>query len=178
MTKKLVVFFALAFGLTWGIAALLMLFPDQMEAMFGELSMSSPLFIIAVYSPGIAGTLLVWLTYGLKGLGSFFRRLTLWRASWWGWLFIILGVPAIMVVGAALGGKAGQPFPFSPWTKVFPALALALFLGPIEESGWRGFALPLLQRRFSPFWAGLILGIIWMVWHIPAFLIGGTPQSA
>jgi uncharacterized protein len=38
--------------------------------------------------------------------------------------------------------------------------------------------LPLLQRRFAPFWAGLILGVIWATWHIPAFLIGGTPQSA
>ena len=60
---------------------------------------------------------------------------------------------------------------------MFPALALALFLGPVEEFGWRGLALPLLQRRFAPFWAGLILGIIWATWHIPAFLIGGTPQS-
>ena len=57
-------------------------------------------------------------------------------------------------------------------------MALALFLGPIEEFGWRGLALPLLQIRFAPFWAGLILGVIWGVWHIPAFLIGGTPQSA
>jgi hypothetical protein len=49
---------------------------------------------------------------------------------------------------------------------------------PIEEFGWRGLALPLLQRRFAPFWAGLILGVIWAGWHIPSFLIGGTPQSA
>ncbi len=60
---------------------------------------------------------------------------------------------------------------------MFPALALALFLGPIEEFGWRGLALPLLQRRFTPFWAGLILGIIWALWHIPSFLISGMPQT-
>ena len=29
----------------------------------------------------------------------------------------------------------------------------------------------------SPFWAGLILGCIWAAWHIPSFLIGGSPQS-
>jgi len=83
-----------------------------------------------------------------------------------------------MYIGAALKGAISEPFPFSPWYQVFPALALALFLGPIEEFGWRGFTLPLLQRRFAPFWAGLIPGVIWMIWHIPAFLIGGTPQSA
>lgn len=41
-----------------------------------------------------------------------------------------------------------------------------------------GRALPLLQRRFAPVWAGLILGAIWGVWHLPAFLVSGTPQSA
>jgi membrane protease YdiL (CAAX protease family) len=178
MTKKLIPFLVLAFGVTWGIAALVILFPDQVMSIFGELSMGNPLFILAVYSPGFAGVLLVWQTYGLKGLGSFFRRLTLWRGSWWGWLFTILGIPVIMYIGAALKGTISEPFPFSPWYQVFPALALAFLLGPIEEFGWRGFALPLLQRRFASFWAGLILGVIWMIWHTPAFLIGGTPQNA
>lgn len=177
-TKTLIPFLALTFGLTWGIAALFMLFTDQIIAIFGELSISNPLFILAVYSPGFAGVFLVLRKYGLKGLGSFFRRLTLWRVSRWWWLFLILGIPAIMYIGAAVKGTIGDPFPFSPWYQVLPALALALFLGPIEEFGWRGLALPLLQSRFTPFWAGLILGIIWAIWHIPAFLIGGTPQSA
>jgi membrane protease YdiL (CAAX protease family) len=176
--KTLVPFLALAFGLTWGIAALLILFTDQIVAIFGEISMSNPLFILAVYSPGFAGVFLVWRHYGFKGLGSFFRRLTLWRASRLWWLFLILGIPVIVYAGAAVKGTISDPFPFSPWYQVLPALALALFLGPIEEFGWRGLALPLLQRRFTPFWAGLLLGIIWAVWHIPAFLMSGTPQSA
>jgi membrane protease YdiL (CAAX protease family) len=176
--KTLIPFLALTFGLTWGIAAIFMLFTDQIIAIFGELSVSNPLFILAVYSPGFAGTFLVLRKYGFKGLGNFFRRLTLWRVSRWWWLFVILGIPAIMYIGAAVKGTISDPFPFSPWYQVLPALALALFLGPIEEFGWRGLALPLLQRRFAPFWAGLILGVIWATWHIPAFLIGGTPQSA
>lgn len=176
--KTLVPFLALTFGLTWGIAALLILFTDQIVAIFGEISMSNPLFILIVYSPGFAGVFLVWRHYGLKGLGSFFKRLTLWRASTFWWFFLILGIPAIVYTGAALKGTISDPFPFSPWYQVFSALALALFLGPIEEFGWRGLALPLLQRKLAPFWAGLILGIIWATWHIPAFLMGGTPQSA
>ena len=84
----------------------------------------------------------------------------------------------VFYAGAALKGSLGDPFPFSPWTQVFPALALHLFLGPIEELGWRGYALPLLQRRLNPLGAGLLLGLVWAVWHIPAFLLGGTVQSA
>lgn len=62
--KTLVPFLALAFGLTWGIAAILILFTDQIVAIFGEISMSNPLFILAVYSPGFAGVFLVWSEIG------------------------------------------------------------------------------------------------------------------
>ncbi len=177
-TNMLIPFLLITFGLTWGLGISFLLFSDQIAALFGEVSMSNPLFMLAVYSPGIAGVIVVWHKYGLSGLGNFFRRLTLWRVSPWWWLFLILGVPALMYAGAALNGTLGDPFPFSPWYQALPALALALLLGPMEEFGWRGLALPLLQRKFAPFWAGLILGVIWMIWHAPAFLISGTPQSA
>lgn len=175
-TKTLIPFLALTFGLTWGIAAVLIFFTDQVVAIFGEISSSNPLFILAVYSPGIAGVLLVWRKYGVKGLVSFFRRLTLWRAPAPWWLFLLLGIPAIKYLGAALNGTISDPFLYSPWFLVFPALAHAFFLGTLEEFGWRGLALPLLQRKMAPFWAGLIVGIIWAAWHIPAFLLGGGLQ--
>ncbi len=177
-TKTLIPFLAITFGLTWGLAATLFLFYDQIVAIFGEVSMTNPLFILAVYAPAIAGVLLVWRTYGLKGLGSFFRRLTLWRASKWWWFFLILGIPALVYAGAAIKGSINDPFPFSPWTQVLPAMVVSLFIGPLEEFGWRGLVQPLLQRKLSPFWAGLTLGCIWGLWHIPSFLIGGSPQSA
>jgi uncharacterized protein len=176
--KALIPFLGITFGLTWGLAALLILFTDQIIARFGEISTTNPLFILAVYSPGFAGIFLVLWYYGFQGLGSFLRRLTLWRAprSWW--IFLLVGIPAVVYVAAALKGTIRDPFAFSPWYMVLPALAQALFLGPIEEFGWRGVALPLLQRRLAPFWAGSILGLIWATWHIPAFLMSGTPQSA
>jgi membrane protease YdiL (CAAX protease family) len=176
--KTLVPFLALTFGLTWGIAALLIFFTDQVVAIFGEISSSNPLFILAVYSPGIVGVFLVWRYYGLKGLGSFFRRLTLWRMPLVWWLYLLLGIPAIAYLAAALKGTISDPFPFSPWYLVFPALAQGFFLGTIEEFGWRGLALPLLQRKMAPFWAGLIVGIIWAAWHIPAFLMSGLQYSS
>jgi hypothetical protein len=55
----LVLFFALAFGLAWGILALLILFTAQIEAIFGEVGYTNPLFILAVWTPGIVGAFLV-----------------------------------------------------------------------------------------------------------------------
>ena len=45
-------------------------------------------------------------------------------------------------------------------------------MNPIgEETGWTGFAVPHLQRRFSPWLAAIILGVIWAVWHLPAYFV-------
>jgi uncharacterized membrane protein YuzA (DUF378 family) len=87
-TKILATFVAITFGLIWGLAALGMLFYDQVTAIFGEIGPSNPLVILAVYSPGIAGVFFVWRYEGLKGLGSFFRRLMEWRMPLMWWLFL------------------------------------------------------------------------------------------
>ena len=178
-TKTLIPFLVITFGLTWGIAALLILFTDQISVIFGEIGVTNPLIILAVYSPGIAGVFLVWRFYGLKGLGSFFRRLTLWRMPLVWWLFLILGIPVVFYIGAAIKGTINDPFPFSSLSQALPALLIAFIsLGTIEEFGWRGVALPLMQRKLSPFWAGLILGVIWALWHVPSFFLSGMPQTA
>jgi membrane protease YdiL (CAAX protease family) len=178
-TRTLLSFLALTFGLSWIPMALFMVFSDQFTAVFGEMGATNPVFLLAVYAPGLSGVFLVWRQYGLKGLGSFFRRLLIWRAPVQWWLFLLLGIPVIIYAAAAIKGTLGEPFPFSPWTMVFPALVQSLLLGPVgEEFGWRGLALPLLQRRFSPFWASIVLGVVWAFWHAPSFVMSGTPQSA
>ena len=176
--ETLVPFFAIAFGLAWGIIALLIFFPDQTEAIFGPMGYTNPLFVLAVYSPAFAGIFLVRRHYGTKGLGSYLRRLTLWRMPAVWWVFLAVGIPTCFYLGAAIKGTITDPFPFSPWYGVLPALATGLVIGPIEEFGWRGVALPLLQRRFTPLGSSLILGVIWGLWHLPAFFLSGSPQSA
>ena len=171
-------FLLISFGLAWGILGLYILFPEQMGAVFGQLSGNHPLFFLAVYAPAIAAFTLVVRNSGFTGLGRFLGRALLWRCSAAWYAFLIIGIPVIFLVGSALRGNLlSEPFPFDSFTAMLVALALAAIKGPIEEFGWRGLALPLLQRRFAPIWAGLILGSIWGLWHFPAFLLSGTPQS-
>jgi len=60
-------------------------------------------------------------------------------------------------------------------------LVAGIILGPLwEEPGWRGFALPRLQRQYSPLAGTLVLGLLWALWHAPGFLggwLGGSPLA-
>lgn len=176
--RTLRTFFIATFVLSWGVGVLISVFPDQTEALFGPMGYTNPAFILLVYAPGIVAVVLVTRHFGIRGLGRFLRRLTLWRMSATWWLVLLVGVPAVFYAGAAINGTLGDPFPFTPWFAVLPALLTALLIGPIEELGWRGVALPLLQRRFAPLWSALIVGGFWALWHVPSFLLSGTKQSA
>jgi membrane protease YdiL (CAAX protease family) len=172
-------FFLLAFGLAWSIFVLFVVATDWVVSTFGEISGSHPLFILAVYAPAIAALLLVGLQAGAKGVVRFLSRLLLWRASPWWYAFLVIGFPVVSFVGAAIKGNAGSaPMFTGSVSTLLPMIGFMLILGPVEEIGWRGFALPILQRHLVPFWAGVALGAVWAVWHLPAFFLGGTPQSA
>ena len=149
-----------------------------MGAVFGQLTGNHPLFFLAVYAPAIAAFTLVARNGGITGLRRFLGRALLWRCSVAWYAFLIIGIPLIFIGGSALRGNLlTEPFPFASFQALLVALTLAAIKGPIEEFGWRGLALPLLQRKFAPIWAGLILGVIWGLWHLPAFLLSGTQQS-
>ena len=176
---SLLPFLFIAFGLAWGILALFIFLPNQMTKMFGELTGQHPLFFLAVYAPAIAAFIVIMQKCGVGGLWRYLSRLLLWRCSLSWYIFLILGIPLIFIGGAALKGNLfAESFPFSSFQSLFVALVFAAIKGPFEEFGWRGLALPLMQRKFTPIWAGLILGAIWGFWHLPAFLLSGTQQSA
>lgn len=176
--RTLTPFLLISFGLAWGIVGLYVGLPDRMETVFGQLTGNHPLFYLAVYAPAIAAFTIVARIAGVNGLRRFLGRMLLWRCSAAWYFFLILGVPVIFISGSAIRGNLlTDPFPFESAQTVFIALILAAIKGPIEEFGWRGLALPLLQRKFAPLWAGLILGVVWAIWHLPAFLLSGTQQS-
>lgn len=172
-------FLLITFGLAWGILALFIFLPDPMTALFGALTGRHPLFFLAVYAPAIAAVVVIVRSAGTGGLQRFLGRLLHWRCTpaWYG--FLVLGIPLVFLGGAALKGNLfTEPFPLPSLPALLAALALTAIKGPVEEFGWRGLALPLLQRRLAPLWAGLVLGVVWGFWHLPAFLLSGTPQGA
>jgi len=182
--RRVVPFLVISFGLTWGLASLLILFPEQIERLFGPLGMTHPLFILAVYAPAIAALVLVLFDSGFPGFLRFLSRLLIWRVRPGWYLLVLFGVPLLMTGAAWLGdGLAVWAYPYvgpggaASLALLLAALGTTLVIGPVEELGWRGVLLPLLQKRYTPFTAGLMVGAIWTLWHVPAFLLSGTPQS-
>jgi uncharacterized protein len=76
-----------------------------------------------------------------------------------------------LAVAAALGAELPV---FNP---LVPALVSGLLAGMLEEFGWSGLAFPALQARYGFFRAGVAVGCIVAVWHLPFFLTPGTTQS-
>lgn len=177
-TGALVPFLALTFGITWGILGFWIGFPETAGALFGPLSGSHPAFFLATWAPGIAALVLVARRGGGAGLRAFLSRLLLWRCPP-GWAaFLILGLPAAFVAGSLIqGGPLFAPLPPGGLAALLPVIGMMLFLGPVEELGWRGVMQPLLQRRMAPALAVLAIGATWGLWHLPAFHLAGLVQS-
>lgn len=176
---SLLPFLIITFGISWGILGLYIALPESMNAWFGNITGQHPLFFLAIYAPAIAAILVVFYHAGWQGLKRYFSRLTLWRSSRSWYVFLILGIPLIFFIGAAIKGAVFSTLLIpSSFELLLVILFITLLKGPVEELGWRGLMLPVLQRKLTPFWAGLILGIIWGIWHLPAFFLSGTPQGA
>jgi len=176
------VFFVLVFAWTWGIAALMVLAPEWVERTFGEMSATNLLFVAAVYAPTMLGILLSLVFRGRDGFVQLMSRLDPRRfAPWW-----LLALPAGILVLSWFSGLGahwlvGAPFPEVAAVGILLASVTTEFVsdpGPVgEEFGWRGFALPRLLELMTPRAASLVLGVIWAVWHLPAFFISGSPQT-
>ncbi len=178
-TNMLLPFFIIAFGWGWALVAIILLFPEKVETLFGALSSTNPLFILAVYAPALSAFVLVLYSGGPSALKRFLSRFLLWRVHWGWYLFMLAGIPVLFAISNAMNGTLfATPFPFNSVGAALSAVAFMMVLGPMEEFGWRGVAQPLLQRRLAPIWAAIILGIIWGIWHLPAFLLSGVPHSS
>jgi membrane protease YdiL (CAAX protease family) len=117
---------------------------------------------------------------GLRDLGA---RLVRWRVAPRWWLvaispaaFLGLGLIALRVTGRPLPAAADFGlFSGTPAIGLVGVFLLITFVGSAgEETGWRGYALPQLQRRFTPLTATLILAPLWFLWHLPQFAVIAT----
>lgn len=174
-TRTVIWFFALAFGQSWGVATIAVGFADQLEPIFGPLGLTNPRSSspsTPQRSPASA-----WSSHTSVCAGCAVTS----HDSRCG--ACPLGGPATSYPGspppstAGRGSRAANCRSPSPPGMRSPRHSCSCWRWVRWRSSGGGVALPLLQRRFRPIWADLILSTLWAIWHLPAFLLSGTPQS-
>lgn len=137
-----------------------------------------------------AGVIVIYCIWGLfpawvlssayartPGIRKMFSTLLKPRGSalWYLAIFLMFpGIPLLSLwITRLLGGEAQSYLDnLGFWGAVIVLLLEFLrgfFMtgGINEESGWRGFALPRLQTRYSVIAAAVIVGVLWALWHLP-----------
>jgi len=130
--------------------------------------------ILAGLGPAIAATIVTLVLSGLKGLGrmlgAFFRK----GAKWIWFLLALFLQPLITLITLGVERLFSiETFDFAafPGALTFLSFFAAMLVANIwEEIGWRGYALPRLQKRFSPLVSSLMLGFFISLWHLPLLL--------
>lgn len=190
---QLPLFFFLAYLITWiaqiaayifaynngfkltneaNITHLLNLFQGKLNPEF------TPFFLLFTFSfgPTIAGIIVTALFKGMAGLRDLFTRTVKYKLPVKWYLLIVLIPLLLNLVSLALGFlfTGLQPIQYSflvPLSLFLPFLFyMIIFTGLQEELGWRGYALPELQKHYTAEKSSWILGIAWGLWHLPANL--------
>ena len=165
-------YFALTFLWTWTFWWVAVLsgaeFPEPATILLSALGGTGP---------ALAASVLVYRGYSRERLGRFWLRAVDARRIPRVWYPLIL-VAAIAPPLAAKLAPSGTAHEAGGAAGAAAAIFIVGILsGPVEEPGWRGYALDRLQTLYSALGASLVLGVIWALWHLPLFFIEGTYQN-
>ena len=172
-------FFGLTYLLSWLIWIPLALSHLGIGPLHIPEGVSSGVRLLGVLMPATSALLLTAWAGGGSALHGLLGRLRIWRVGWLWWAVAVVVQPGLLVaVGLLYNVFGGRPAvtglpPVSAAALIVNIVMLALAtLG--EEIGWRGVALPALQRRHSARTASAILGLLWATWHLPFWLLLDT----
>lgn len=134
------------------------------------------LFVIGGFGPAIAAALCGARPFSLRGAMRFLFGPP-GRVPW------VFGLLMLLEIGVfALGSNGWAPaLRQQAIPEIFAALLIwlqaTLLFGGNEEPGWRGRMQPELEKRFSTPVASLLVGVVWVVWHLPLWLIRGDSHQ-
>jgi membrane protease YdiL (CAAX protease family) len=167
--KPALIAFIVAWILASGIIVMYLLVNESMDF--------STLFVVMSAITGLLPAFVVSSAFStIPGIKAHLRTYVKPGGRFGYYILAFILFPALWLLGNLLSRALGMDVPFSGYPRVdinLMAMVILFFLyniiygGLSEEPGWRGFALPRLQARFSPLVSGLLLGVIWAVWHAP-----------
>jgi membrane protease YdiL (CAAX protease family) len=178
--NSLVLYFILAYAVSWSFEIPIAL------SVQGLISIKVPMWIhyFASFGPMIAALILSAVTEGQQGIRNLVARIFKWRVDVRYYVFAVLAPIGLFALAYLLNrlitgewsdlSLLGLP-DYLPYITPLGVLGLWLLTyGLGEETGWRGYALPHLQKTRHAASATLILALVWAFWHLPAFFYRDT----
>ena len=119
-------------------------------------------------APAMAVVLVAFISKDQRILPSIKSNLH-WGRSNITWLIAAIVIPAICIMTSSFV-MSMLKITYVPWAGdgLFYILNItAMLVGCFaEEIGWRGFLLPQLLKKYSPFVSSIIVGALWGIWHL------------
>ena len=175
--RSLLAFVLLTFLISWTAWGVLSMIGTE-----PGINLGGVLWLLGGLGPPIAAVIVTRMTDGSQSTRQLLRRLLRWRVGW-RWYGVAVLLPGLVVIGTIIIDaqirRITTPLPSPEFVLLFVGLivASAIIGGGLEEIGWRGFALPRLQASLDAFTASLAIGVVWMIWHAPLFIVPGAVQS-
>lgn len=145
-------------------------------------------FILGGLGVLLGGVVMTRLMRGADGLRDLVRRIVDVRriAGRW-WAVVLLFFPVLTLLAGTLARALGDAQPFDlpgiVQRLANPAglaamIGFAFVIGPFpEEIGWRGYLLDHLQTHWTALAAGLAVGLLNWIWHLPLFYLPGFADA-
>jgi uncharacterized protein len=164
-------FFILTYILSWTIWIVLIIGASQIPE-----GVSNIVRLFGVLMPAVSALALT-IHAKRSGINELFARFKIWRVGSKWWFAVVLIYPGMLVAAGLIYNffVAGSVNLMTVTAGTLIANIIFLSIATLgEEIGWRGVALPALQKKYSPLSSSLLLGLLWSVWHLPFWLLIGT----
>jgi membrane protease YdiL (CAAX protease family) len=165
-------FFVLTFILSWAGIVLASFFMG-MPTTSRQFAEDGPLALMPLLlGPITMGLIFTGLVNGKDGFRDLWSRFLNWKIKFRWYAVTLLGLPIFLLVMLFVLSRFSPDFTpkildqSDKLSFVITGLIMGFIGGGIfEEFGWTGFATPALRKKYGVWKSGLILGLIWAVWH-------------
>jgi membrane protease YdiL (CAAX protease family) len=167
-------YYALVFAISWGLS-LIALGPAAFVGVAPISNSQMPFVYAAIVGPLVAGVVTTLLISGRLGLRDLRTRLFRWNVGIRWYAVALLTAPVLtmaLLLALSLASPAFTPVIFTARHKaplLVTGIAIGLVVPFFEETGWTGFVIPQLRQRRGIIGTGVIVGLLWGLWHLPMF---------
>lgn len=168
------------FLLTCTISWLCLLSIIGIDGFLGRTTLSDEsmplLFMAMVAGPVISGLISIYVLEGKSGLKGLVSRFLKWKIKLRFYLIGLFTAPVLILLSYFILSLFSSKFIPSIFSSnsvmmlVIGGILGGLVAGICEEIGWTGFATPKLREKYTIITSGLILGVVWGIWHFPLFM--------